>query len=136
LEVAAHQMVTPRWGLNETYSFYTEQYDLGMDNVVNGPSLMKGTTPRHQASLSSSWNVDKKFELNLAGYYTSQLQSEGIAPYARLDAMGIWKPNTSTQVSFGIQNLTNTQHLEAPTILYDVPSFIPRSAYARVTLKF
>jgi iron complex outermembrane receptor protein len=136
VELTAHETLTPRWRLEETYSFYTEQYNLGPGDVIGGSSLQQGTTPAHQASIRSNWDLSHQWEINIAGYYTSQLDSVGIEPYARLDLMATWRPKKGTEVSFGVQNLTSTQHLEAPVFLYDVPSQVPRSAFAKITIHF
>ncbi len=136
LEIAAHQTLSTSWRLEETYSLYSEQYDGGPGNTISNADLSKGATPRHQASLRSEWDLSSKFQFNLGSYYVSQLSTGGVAPYLRLDLLASWKPNSRTEFSFGVHNLTNAEHTEAAVNLYDVASQIPRAAFAKVTIHF
>jgi iron complex outermembrane receptor protein len=136
IEVAAHQTLAPRLKVDESYSLYTEQYNLGKGNVLSPDGLYKGSTPRHQATFRANWEPARKLQINGAAYYTDSLVAQSVPSQVRLDLMGSWSPNPKTEFSVGVQNLTSAGHREAVVILYDTASQIPRSLFAKITLKF
>lgn len=139
IEVAAQYQATQNWKVDASYTIYSERYRFNAGVMdLTGPSgpERQGTTPRSQLSVRSTLDLPHRLQFDTSLYYIDRLAGVGIPAYARLDLRLGWKPNDRLEVSVGAQNLLTKRHLESFSTLFEVQSFVERSFFAGVSVKF
>lgn len=140
VEFAGHYSVTHSWGLDASYAFYTESYSTTVPSAytLGAEAAGQGAAPMHQATLQSHLDLPHALEFDTALYYVGALDTSPnpVPAYARLDLRLAWHPTKATELSVGVTNLTNTNHIESYDALFAQTSYIPRSAYAKVVFHF
>lgn len=107
------------------------------NSTVNSNRLfrLENSDPRHQFSVRSHIQLPYNLEFNSTFYYTDKLQGRGVSEQARLDLRLAWNPSPTLELAVVGQNLTNKDHFEFNST-DAFRSYIPRSAYGRVTVRF
>lgn len=86
------------------------QPDPSSDNI--GISLIAGNSPRQQFEIRSMLTLPKNLEWGSSIKYVSNLVSQGLPGYARLDTRLGWRVGESWELSVSGQNLAARRHLE------------------------
>lgn len=109
-EVANTYQLTARWRLQAAYTF------LVMDlRPVAGTSLaedMEGSSPRNLFYLQSSWDLGRRWELDLVGRYSDNLPALGVPEYIVGDARLAWRAHENLELSVVGRNLLNGRFYE------------------------
>lgn len=130
-ESAAIWTTSPSHKLMGSYTF--TEMDL---NVRAGSNYnldgSEASLPKHQFSLRSYWNVAPKVQFDNMLYYTDNLGS-AVDAYLRYDARLSYQLTPGMDVSVTGYNLLDDSHPEFTSL---APAEIPRSALARVTVRF
>ena len=97
----------------------------------------RGKSPRHSASLRSSYNVARDWQLDGWLRHTDRLAEPTVPSYTELDLRLAWRVMRDLELSLVGQNLLHSQHLEwvgdyVPTRQLDVE----RSWYVKAKLSF
>ncbi len=134
-EISANWQITNFWQLNSSYSWFKLDAQTKSFDAAGDLFLKENSDPRHQFSVRSNIQLPYNLEFNSLFYYTDRLQAHNVTDQARLDLRLAWSPTPMLELSVVAQNITNKQHKEFTA--RDVHhSYIPRSAYGRITFRF
>jgi iron complex outermembrane recepter protein len=137
IEPFAEWKILPRWKLMGSYSFLRMNIHKNADSLDPTPDLPNGASPRHQYYFRSSLDLPKHFEQDLMLRYVDKLPSLNIPSYYSLDLHIGWKPISQIQLSFGAQNLLNSQHLEfIPEFINTLPTQVRRTFFGSIAWTF
>jgi len=137
IEPFAEWKILPRWKLMGSYSFLRMNIHKNADSLDPTPDLPNGASPRHQYYFRSSLDLPKHFEQDLMLRYVDKLPSLNIPSYYSLDLHLGWKPISQIQLSFGAQDLLNSQHLEfIPEFINTLPTQVRRTFFGSIAWTF
>ena len=137
IEPFAEWKILPRWKLMGSYSFLRMNIHKNADSLDPTPDLPNGASPRHQYYFRSSLDLPKHFEQDLMLRYVDKLPGLNIPSYYSLDLHVGWKPISQIQLSFGAQNLLNSQHLEfIPEFINTLPTQVRRTFFGSIAWTF
>ena len=132
-EIAPEWKLRDVWQLRGSYSFL--QMDLEKSphslDVGTAPGIV-GSSPRHEATIQSTFNLSKKISLDLIYRYVAALPAQLVPAYSTGDARLGWRISRGFELSLVGQNLFQPFHPEDggdPGPLVG----IRRSAYAKLT---
>lgn len=135
-ELCIEWQPTPRWRLEAGYSFLQMQLGLdppGTDVTAEG---FEDASPHHQVFVSSQIDLPHNLELDTSLYYVDHLPFRDVSSYVRLDARLGWHPTEELDLAVGIQNLSESRHIEYNSFQGQRLTQIPRSVYWEVTWRF
>jgi iron complex outermembrane receptor protein len=132
-EIAPEWRPTNFWRLRGSYSYL--HMNVGKSphsGDIGTASYIVGSSPEHQATVQSAFDLSKKLQLDLTYRYVSALPAQAVAAYSTGDARFGWRVSQEVDLSFIGENLFQPWHVEyggdpGPLI------GIKRSAYARLT---
>jgi iron complex outermembrane receptor protein len=132
-EIAPEWQVTDSWRLRGSYSFLEMHIKKGTNSfdVGSAPSIV-GSSPQHQLSLQSGFDLPRGVSLELIYRYESALPALGVAAYSTGDVSVAWTLTEHFRLSAVGQNLLQPHHAEFggdPGPLVG----IKRSAYGQIT---
>ncbi len=130
-ELSVNWDVTKDWRLAAGYAFL--HIDLSQSSII---VTREGTSPHHQASLRSYYNITPEWEWDNFLYYVDNLPADHIPAYVRLDTRIGWKPTSAVEFSLTGQNLLEPSHSEFSPFLYNTPTEVGRSVVGRITWDF
>ncbi len=149
VEVSSSWQATQRWRLTGTYSFLrmTLHRDGGDPLLSSTAEAAEGQSPKHQATLQSSWNFPHDVELDLIGRYVDTLEGfnltsvtgvrNKIESYLSLNARLGWKLNQNWELALIGQNLIGHHPEFGTSALISSPVVeIERGIYATATLRW
>jgi iron complex outermembrane recepter protein len=138
VEIAMDWQVSPRWRLQGAYSYLHANLELErLDVPQESLDEAEKSSPRHQASLRSSFNLPGNVELDLWGRYVDRLPAFDISSYVTLDARLAWEPVAGLELALVGQNLLDNRHLEfEPEFLGTQATEVERSVYVKLTWRF
>ncbi len=97
------------------------------------------STPQHQVSLRTNFNVTHDIDFDVWWRYTDKIvaNQRPIAGYFNTDARVAWQPVKGLELSLVGQNLIQTQHIEYQgDFLQPQVTYISRSVYAKFNWQF
>ena len=141
MELSASWTPLPWWHLKGSYGYLQSAMylDGASTDTVNRDDAT-GSSPRHQFSARSGFDLGRRVTLDLWLRGTDRLPSidgESIPGFLTMDARLAWKPCQSLELSLVGQNLLQSQHREFnPEFINTHPSEVVRSAYAKASWQF
>lgn len=132
-EIAPEWRPTSFWRLRGSYSYLdlVLQKSPGSGDLGTIPSI-EGGSPKHQILAQSSFDLGKRFQLDLSYRYISALWGLQIPAYSTGDGRFSWRPHPDVEVSLTAQNLLQPYHVEYVADLGPNVG-IKRSAYLQLT---
>ena len=132
-EIAPEWRPTNFWRLRGSYSYLHMNISKAPNSrdVGTAPGIM-GSSPGHEVTVQSAFDLSKVLTLDLTYRYVSALPGQKVAAYSTGDARLAWHIGQQLEISLVGQNLFQPQHPEFggdPGPLVG----IQRSAYAKVT---
>ena len=136
VELAASWQPLDNWRLNAGYTFL--QMDLRHGFPIKDATLQagEGDSPRNQFHVRSYLDLPWNLQLDAALYYVGSLPDQNVSSYVRLDVRIGWRPTKDLEVSVGLQNLLERNHVEFGRNFPDPSSLIERSIYGKVSWRF
>jgi len=135
VEIAPEWRPTTFWRLRASYSFLQMNLEKSPNSLDVGTApIIEGSSPRHQVSIQSGFDLAKAFTLDLAYRYVSALPEETVSSYSTADARFAWQVKQYLELSVAGQNLLQPYHYESagdPGPLIG----IKRSVYGQITWK-
>ena len=132
-EIAPEWRPTSFWRLRGSYSFLVMHIEKATNSLDIGSAPgIQGSSPQHQVSAQSGFDIAKAFTLDLIFRYVSALPGQGVRAYSSADTTFAWRLNEHVRFSVAGQNLLQPHHAEDggdPNGLVE----IKRSVYAKVT---
>ena len=133
IEVAPQWKPFHFWQLGATYSFLQMELQRSPGSLdVGTAQIIEGSSPRHEATATSGFNLPKAFSIDLTYRYVSALPAQMIKAYSTGDAQLAWRPRPYLRLSVVGQDLFQPYHFEyasdpAPNVA------VKRSVYGQVT---
>jgi len=137
VEPFAEWRILPRWKLQGSYSFL--QMNIHKDPTSQDPTadLPNGENPRNQWNFRSSLDLPKHIEQDLMLRYVDKLPSLNVPSYYSLDLHIGWNPLPQVRLSFGGNDLLNSQHIEfVPDFINTLPTEVRRTWFGSVAWTF
>ena len=135
IEIAPEWRPTNFWRLRLSYSFLEMHIKKSPDSLDVGTApIIEGSSPQHQVTAQSGFNISKAFTLDLTYRYISALPRQAVAAYSTADARFGWQLSERFELSVVGQNLLQPYHAEAagdPGPLVG----IKRGVYGQITWK-
>ncbi len=135
IEIAPEWRPTNFWRLRLSYSFLEMHIKRSPDSLDVGTApIIEGSSPQHQVTAQSGFNISKAFTLDLTYRYVSALPRQAVAAYSTADARFGWQLSERFELSVVGQNLLQPYHAEAagdPGPLVG----IKRGVYGQITWK-
>jgi iron complex outermembrane receptor protein len=132
-EIAPEWRPTAYWRLRGSYSYlHMDVYKSPNSGDVGTAPGIEGSSPHHEATVQSAFDLSKALQLDLTYRYVSALPGQAVSAYSTGDARLGWRFGRQFDLSFIGQNLLQPWHFEYggdPGPLVG----IRRSAYARLT---
>ena len=132
-EIAPEWRPKDFWRLRGSYSFLhmnvgksPNSQDIGTARSINGSS------PQHQATVQSAFDLSKKLQLDLTYRFVSALPAQMAPAYSTGDARIGWRFNRQFELSFIGRNLFQPSHFEYGGDPLGLVG-IKRSVYAKLT---
>ncbi len=113
IEIAPEWRPASFWRLRGSYSYlHMELSELPGINAGAPPSATTGASPQHQANIESSFDLTKKFQLDLTYRFVSSLPAQNVPAYSTGDARFAWRLSRRVEFSVTGQNLFQRYHVE------------------------
>ncbi|HET9741421.1 MAG TPA: TonB-dependent receptor [Terriglobales bacterium] len=137
-EIAPNWYVASWWRLAGSYSFVTPDFHANAPtsdiSSTGSVSTYEGSTPRHEAEITSQFNLPKHFEFDQFFRYASALPAQKVDAYETVDLRLGWRPAEHFEISVVGQNLLQPFHLEWGTGDPSQPPIgIRRAGYVKLT---
>ncbi len=146
LELAAEWQPVDRLQCKLAYTYIG--FDLKLDgaNIHSElDSIVEETSPRHQLSLQTSYEIREGLRLNLWARYVGDLKSSKSIlargethadAYLEMDVNVSWQMTEQLELMVAGQNLLNSSHLEYISEFSTPPIEVERGVYAKLTYTF
>ncbi len=135
-EVAPTWSVTSRWRLTGGYSWLRVETRPYGGAVNLDQFRTNSATPHHQWELGSYWDVTPKVQIDCSLYYHAAMLQTGIPQHLRGDLRIGWRPTAALELSVGVQDAFQANHLEYESTRFNQVAEIPRNVYGKVTWRF
>jgi iron complex outermembrane receptor protein len=137
-EISANWNPVDRWTLSPGYAFLEMHlHTRTASQDTSSVAEFEGSSPQHQVQLRSHLDLSHGFSWDANAYFVSELPTQGVAAYTRIDTQLRWKFAERAEASLVGQNLLQVHHLESMDGLTLVNSSLSkRSAYAKFTWRF
>jgi iron complex outermembrane recepter protein len=109
-ELAITYKVTERWRLHSAYSFLV--MDLRPVPGLTVDQDAEDSSPRNQVYLQSSWDLGRRWELDLMGRYVDSLPAFAVPSYFVADVRLAWHASKRLELSVVGRNLFNGHFYE------------------------
>jgi iron complex outermembrane receptor protein len=113
VEIAPEWSPASFWRLRGSYSFL--HMNLGRSpnsaDVGTAPGIV-GSSPQHEATIESAFDIAKKFQLDLDWRYVDALPAQAVPAYSTADARLGWRFNRQLEFSVVGRNLFQRSHFE------------------------
>ena len=114
VEIAPEWRPTTFWRLRGTYSFLEMHIKRGLNSLDVGTApTIQGSSPQHQATVESDFDLSKRFHLDLNYRYVSALPAQSVPAYSSADVRFAWQLDQRFEFSVVGQNLFQPHHFEA-----------------------
>jgi len=142
LELAVDWRLSPAWRLKAGYS-YASVSEEDAAGSLGGVSELTGTTPRHQLTLLSTYDVTPSLQWDVLLRRVGKLcigGMSGVTPVAEhtvLDMRLGWRPWKDFSLSLVGQNLLDARHMEfIDSHIASAPTEVERSVYLKLNWTF
>ncbi|MGH9716647.1 MAG: TonB-dependent receptor plug domain-containing protein [Candidatus Acidiferrales bacterium] len=113
-EIAPDWNPVPFWRLSASYSYLDMHLERGTNSMDVGTApIIQGSSPRHQVTAQSDFNVSSSIDLALTYRFVSALPGLGINSYSTGDAHFSWWVRPYLQLSVSGRNLFQPYHYES-----------------------
>ena len=129
-EIAPEWRPTQRWRLRGSYSYLQMDLKQAASLVVGaGPASVVGSSPRHEVTVDSGFDLTRKLQVDLYYRYVSALPAVSAPDYSTGDARFAWRVLRRLEFSVVGRNLFQPYHVEYAADP-GPPVAIRRSVYA------
>jgi iron complex outermembrane receptor protein len=112
-EIAPEWRPTKFWRLRGSYAFLRMSLKTAPTKEIDlGPAGDVGSSPQHQASFDSAFDISKKLQLDLIYRFVSALPVQNVRAYSTGDARFGYRLSSRLEFSLVGQNLLQPNHVE------------------------
>ena len=133
VELAPEWRPMHSWRLRASYSFLQMEIRKRPNSLdVGSAPIVEGSSPRHQLTAQSGFDLSKALSLDVTYRFVSALPKQTISSYSTADAQLSWRVKSHLRLSVVGQNLFQPYHFEfasdpGPNVA------IKRSVYGQIT---
>lgn len=133
VEIAPEWRPSDSWRLRGSYSYLHMNVDRapGSGDVGTAQGIQT-SSPQHEVTVQSAFNLSKKVELDLTYRYVSALPGQLVPAYSTGDGRIAWRISRNLELSLAGRNLLQPSHVEYGSDPGPLVG-IRRSVYARMT---
>ena len=132
-EAATTWTLRPNWKVTGNYAWMRSRLREGDTVSMVGLASAGAVYPSHQAFVRSSYDFRRTWSFDTTLYFLSRIHGNPVPASVRVDFRIGYRPNESSEWSFGMANLLDPRHVEFAPEDYAVRSQIPRSFQVRFT---
>ncbi len=132
LEAWGNYQAAPWWRLSAGVNLLSEHFRFQPGASMLAGLAQVGDDPSAQAKLRSSMNLGRRVSLDADLRYVSTLRDPRVPSYVELNGRIAWNLTDQVQLAVAGFNLLHDRHQEFPA----PATFVPRSAYAELQLRF
>lgn len=133
VEIAPEWKPTSFWRLRGSYAFLAMHIEKKANSAdVGSAPGIEGSSPQHQVTAQSSFDMPRSMTLDVLYRYVSELPSQHVQPYSTADATYSWRFKEQFKFSVVGQNLLRPHHAE---FLGDPRQIVEinRAVYGKIT---
>ncbi len=136
IEVAGTWTPERHWRLQTAYSREDADLAASPGYTLSEPPIWYWRTPRNTLDVRSAWDISRRWSLDTTFSWVSRLPSYAVPHYTRVDLRIARKFGEGGEISAGVRNLCDREHLEFISEDYIVSSLVRRDAYVRLAWRF
>jgi outer membrane receptor protein involved in Fe transport len=139
IEVAASWSPARTWRLQFSYAFDDPRFPKSAVTTLVPPAGTDWGTSDHTTGVRSSWEVTRRWSLDCSLYAAQGIKADEGGPvpaYARVDLRIARKLSEGGELSGGVRNLFDAEHLEFLAQDNLVASYIKRAVYLKIAWRF
>jgi iron complex outermembrane recepter protein len=135
-EFATTWNATSRWRLTGGYNWLRVETrpfagDTNLDELRTSLA-----TPHHQWQIRSNFDLTRTIQIDSALYYTAAMVGTNIPQHLRGDLRIGWRPRPKIELSVGVQDAFEANHVEYESTRFNQISQVPRNFYGKLTWRF
>lgn len=135
-ELSATWSVNARWKLtagSDWLRIHTHAYPgvNATDEVTDGD-----TSPHYQYELRSNLDLTRKWQLDTSLFFNAAMPEVNVPSHLRVDVRLGWRPTEQMELSMGVQDALDSQHVELYTPRLLGLEAVQRNFYGKVTWRF
>jgi iron complex outermembrane recepter protein len=135
-ELATTWNVTSRWRLAGGYDWLrVETHPYPGDTNID-TFRTSSATPHHQWEVRSNFDLTRTLQIDTAFYYSAAMLQTGIPQHLRADVRIGWRPVPRIELSIGVRDALEANHVEYESTRFNQTSLVPRNFYAKATWRF
>jgi iron complex outermembrane receptor protein len=135
-ELATTWNVNSRWRLMGGSSWLRVQTRSYAGDISVDQQRTSAATPHYQWNLRSNFDLTRTLQIDTTLYYTAAMIQTGIPQHLRGDLRIGWRPRPKVELSIGVQDAFQANHLEFESTRFNQLAEVPRNFYGRVTWRF
>jgi iron complex outermembrane receptor protein len=125
------------WKLSGGYTWLDGSLRDGSNGAPPNTTESTLSSPHHQFSVRSNFDLPHRFEFDSALYRVGPLDAEAVRGYYRLDVRLGWRVGEHAEFSIVGQNLLSPNHIESPSEPdWFAAASVRRSYYGKMTWHF
>ena len=135
IEWTGKMKFSPSWKLQASYALLNVDLDLKNSSGDSASKNLENTSPQHQLSLWSSYDINHQWQVDSTLRYVDSIESPpaGADDYIELDIRLGWQLSNAINVSLSGRNLLDSHHPEFnPNFIQSQPTEIERSLFAQL----
>jgi iron complex outermembrane receptor protein len=137
-EITQNYAVTDQWKLLGSYSFVVLEFDPVVGST--SPEEFERQTPRNEFYLSSSWDLGRRWELDMTGRYVEGIETSvgNVPTYIVGDIRLAWRPHKNFEWSVVGRNLYGGnahQEFISDTFFNNFYTEVQQEVYTQIILK-
>lgn len=136
VEIAATWKPLRNWRLQTAYTRDDANLSAVPGYTLTEPPVWYWRTPRNTLYLRSSLDITRRWSIDSSFSWVSRIPSYPVPHYTRVDLRIARKIGEGGEISAGVRNLFDREHLEFISEDYIVSSLVPRDAYVKVMWRF
>jgi iron complex outermembrane recepter protein len=137
-EISANVQITSNWRVSGSYSLLESTFEnsQALPSDTSAQAL-SGSSPQNQAQIHSYLDITKRLHFNAGVYFTGKVQEFNVPAYISTDLNVAWEPRDGLELTVGVTNLFDPNHLEyGVTGNQGLSEEVPRTFYAQVSYRF
>jgi iron complex outermembrane receptor protein len=135
-ELATTWNPASRWRLTGGYNWLRVETQAYAGDINADTLRTSQATPHHQWQVRSNLDLTRTIQIDSALYYTAAMVGTNIPQHLRGDLRIGWRPKPKVELSIGVQDAFEANHVEYESTRFNQMSEVPRNFYGRLTWRF
>lgn len=127
---------TSRWRLTGGYNWLRVETQPYAGDINRDELRTSLATPHHQWQVRSYYDLTRTIQIDSALYYTAAMVGTNIPQHLRGDLRIGWRPRQKVELSVGVQDAFEANHVEYESARFNQVSQVPRNFFGSMTWRF